>query len=126
MRAGTRLRLQAGQTTGSTIRAIHGWQLPVHVYSPGFVCDMDDIKNRQLKVVAETIATCREEHPDVIVVQDIRQQHPVEALTEASKGADLVVVGSHGTNALERALLGSVSRGVLHHAHCPVAVVPTG
>ncbi|MEV4061077.1 universal stress protein [Nonomuraea dietziae] len=109
---------------GSTVRAVHGWQLPVHVYSPGFVYDLDDIKNRQLKAVTEAITAVRKEHPDAIVVEDVRQQHPVEALTEASKQADLVVVGSHGANALERALLGSVSRGVLHHAHCPVAVVP--
>ncbi|WP_431895225.1 universal stress protein [Nonomuraea sp. bgisy101] len=110
---------------GSMLRALHAWQLPVHLYSPGFVYDMDDIRNRQLKVVAETIAACRKEYPDVKVVEDVRQAHPVEALTEASAVADLVVVGSHGRNALERSLLGSVSRGALHHARCPVAVVPT-
>ncbi|MER6949116.1 universal stress protein [Nonomuraea sp. NPDC000554] len=36
-----------------------------------------------------------------------------------------MVVGSHSRNALQRALLGSVSRGALHHAHCPVAVIRT-
>ncbi|PRX60426.1 universal stress protein family protein [Nonomuraea fuscirosea] len=44
-------------------------------------------------------------------------------LTEASRRADLVVVGSHGRGPLGSALLGSVSRGTLHHAACPVAVV---
>jgi nucleotide-binding universal stress UspA family protein len=36
----------------------------------------------------------------------------------------LVVIGSHGWGALKRAVFGSVSTAVLHHAKCPVLVVP--
>ena len=38
--------------------------------------------------------------------------------------ADLVVLGSHGYGALRRALLGSVSEHVLHHAHRPLLILP--
>ncbi len=48
---------------------------------------------------------------------------PLPALIEASTDARMVVVGSRGRGALGRALLGSVSAGLLHHAHCPVTVV---
>ena len=37
--------------------------------------------------------------------------------------ADLIVLGSHGYNAWERLLLGSVSNSVVHHAACSVLVV---
>jgi nucleotide-binding universal stress UspA family protein len=37
--------------------------------------------------------------------------------------ARVIVVGAHGWNALRRAVFGSVSEGVLHHATCPVLVV---
>lgn len=37
---------------------------------------------------------------------------------------DLIVVGSHGHGVLHRALLGSVSEGILERATCPVLVVP--
>jgi nucleotide-binding universal stress UspA family protein len=33
------------------------------------------------------------------------------------------VMGSRGLEGIRRALLGSVSESVLHHAHCPVMVV---
>lgn len=38
-------------------------------------------------------------------------------------GADLIVVGSHGYGFWSRALLGSVSNSVVHHAPCSVLVV---
>ena len=46
-------------------------------------------------------------------------------LEEASaRGADLIVMGTHGRSGLASALLGSTSRAVLHGAACPVVVVP--
>ncbi len=41
----------------------------------------------------------------------------------ADEGADLVVVGTRGLNFAERALLGSVSTKIVHHAPCDVLVV---
>jgi nucleotide-binding universal stress UspA family protein len=51
---------------------------------------------------------------------------PLSTLVNLSKQAQLVVVGCRGQNTLSRVLLGSVSNGLLHHAHCPVAVIHDG
>lgn len=47
-------------------------------------------------------------------------------LIDASKDSDMLVVGSRGGGGFARLLLGSVTSQVVHHAACPVVVVPTG
>jgi nucleotide-binding universal stress UspA family protein len=74
--------------------------------------------------LSEALAGWREKFPDVEVHAAVTREHPVEGLVAASNGQCLLVVGTHNRGALVGTLLGSVSQGVLHHASCPVAVVP--
>lgn len=50
----------------------------------------------------------------------------VPALVDLSQDADLVVVGCLGTGTLRGRHMGSVSSGLVYHAHCPVAVIHDG
>jgi len=62
-------------------------------------------------------------HPvDERVVRGEAGSSVVELADELS--VDLIVVASTGRGAISRALLGSVSDHVVHHASCPVLVVP--
>lgn len=73
--------------------------------------------------LSEALAGWREKYPDVAVHPKVIREHPSAGLVLASHAQHLLVVGKHGRH--PRALLGSVSQGVLHHATCPVAVIPT-
>jgi nucleotide-binding universal stress UspA family protein len=74
-------------------------------------------------VLSEALAGMCERYPDVEVEQRLIQGHAAGNLVDASRKAQLLVVGSRGRGGFKGLLLGSVSQAALHHAHCPVAVV---
>lgn len=47
----------------------------------------------------------------------------VPVLAKASEDAHILVVGSRGLGTVKSLVPGSVSSGLLHHAHCPVAII---
>ncbi|MCT7356676.1 universal stress protein [Streptomyces sp. 15-116A] len=75
------------------------------------------------RLLAEALAGHQERYPDVVVEHKVVQGGTREALIEASRSAQLVVVGARGRGGFAGLLLGSVSQALLHHADCPVAVV---
>lgn len=75
------------------------------------------------RLLAEAIAGHKERHPDVVVEHRVVHGGTREALIEASRSAQLLVVGARGRGGFTGLLLGSVSQALLHHSHCPIAVV---
>jgi nucleotide-binding universal stress UspA family protein len=58
-----------------------------------------------------------------IAAKTLKGDPKIAIIDEAERwGADLIVVGTHGYNALERLWLGSVSRAVASHAKCSVEI----
>ena len=77
-------------------------------------------------IIAEAIKVAEDSVPasgHVQINDELLFGPPVPTLIDLSKEAQMIVVGCRGQGALERALLGSVSTGLVHHAHCPVAVI---
>ncbi|GAU70792.1 putative Usp family protein [Streptomyces sp. NBRC 110611] len=86
-------------------------------YEPEMLMDSEE------HLLAEAVAGRRERYPNVLVEQKVVRAGAREALIEASRDAELLVVGARGHGGFVGLLLGSVSQALLHHAHCPVAVV---
>lgn len=111
------------ETTGETVVAIHGW----HVQAPSTDVWAGDPRSVDVgereRLLAESVAGIREDHPDVRLEREVVLVAPERCLVDASASASLVVVGSRGLGYFSGLLLGSVSQAVLHRATCPVAVV---
>jgi nucleotide-binding universal stress UspA family protein len=113
------------ELTGAALEVLMTWEWPVtfawsvvpNEYDPGGDCG---------KVLAETLAPIRAAHPDLPIRANVVEGHPAPILVKASRGADLLVVGSRGHGAFTGMLLGSVSEHCVSNAHCPVLVMRDG
>lgn len=73
------------------------------------------------KTVSQLPAESRPESVTVRAVSGIAANE----LVNASRDADLLVVGARGHGGFARLMMGSVSTQVSHHAACPVTIVPS-
>ena len=85
--------------------------------------EVDKIRNAAEETVAKTAAEIGQPQPPSVTVRAV-DGFPAHELIEASRHAELVVLGSRGAGGFARLMMGSVSSQVVHYAHCPVVVVP--
>jgi len=74
-------------------------------------------------IVDDAFGLVATRHPSLLARVEIADQPPASVLTNASRSADLLVVGARGRGGFKGLLLGSVSDKCIQYAHCPVAVV---
>jgi nucleotide-binding universal stress UspA family protein len=84
---------------------------------------LEDLRDEAAAQLREALV---ELAPDLPASGRVLVNSPVTALEQFSRGVDLLVCGSRGHGPVGSALLGGVSRRVVHHAACPVIVVPRG
>jgi nucleotide-binding universal stress UspA family protein len=75
--------------------------------------------------VAKSTSDSASPQPRSITVKAF-EGSPAQSLIDASRDADIVVVGARGIGGFASLMLGSVSTQVAHHAACPVVIVPAG
>ena len=76
-------------------------------------------------VLTASVDRARSADPELEIVGELVEGRAASSLLEAARDADLLVVGSRGRGGFAGLLLGSVSGQCVHHASCPVVVVPT-
>jgi len=112
---------------GATLHVLQAWSMTraprPATWKPGYVpafpdweaAVMEDLEDRCGNLLADTKGITFEVHAV--------HAPAAKALIEASRGADLVVVGSRGRGGFAGLVLGSVAEQVVRHALCPVCVV---
>jgi nucleotide-binding universal stress UspA family protein len=119
---------QAG-LTGAAVDAVISWHYPDLAASAGFgmavagIAPAYDFKEIAEKTVTQAITGTLNPASGVVVRGLVVEGNPVQALLDASAGADLLVVGSRGHGGFTEALLGSVSQHLVQHALCPVVII---
>ncbi|MEV3970371.1 universal stress protein [Streptomyces sp. NPDC050698] len=120
----------AAEARAARLHVVHAWALPAEsVSSRTLVVTEEDRagwEDQEVLRLSDLLRPWREKYPGVTAGSDSMLLHPAEALLNASRDAELLVVGRHTERQTADGRLGPVAHAVLHHARCPVAVVPHG
>jgi nucleotide-binding universal stress UspA family protein len=125
--------LQEAERRGARLQVLHSWThrhttpelpSPIPATSPGQT--RLALHGRAEEAVPRfAMAAICEQHPGVEVESLTVHSAPAHALIEATRGAAVVVIGSHRADGPHGARIGAVTHALLHRSHCPVLVVPT-
>ncbi|MEU8972031.1 universal stress protein [Streptomyces monashensis] len=115
--AAARFAAEEAQLRGVPLRVVRAWRRPVHTTG-----EPADVHEQQAAELLEEVL--RSAPAGVDVDRRTVEGYARDALIAVSREADLLVVGARRRPGHHGLQLGRVAHGVLHHAACPVAVVP--
>lgn len=106
--------------------AVHAWSVPVGNPGPpglsGYA--LRALDRAPAQVLTDALCDPTQRYQDVPVSSEVVESPARQALLEAASDADLLAVGARRRHGRVGMQWGLVNHAVLHHAPCPVAVVP--
>jgi nucleotide-binding universal stress UspA family protein len=125
-----RFALEEARLRESSIHVVHAWKHSTGglytYYTGGLGGQLGGPPRTRAEQEQEWLSRfvrCTAFAGDVPVVESVVEGDPAAVLLEASKEADLLVLGSRGWGGVTGLLLGSVSQPCAQHAGCPVVIV---
>ncbi len=124
-----RFAAEEARLRGAKLRAVLAWEYPLTLYEGAAWAMADAETMAEFERVARerldrTLTSEQAALEGVEVEREVVQGGPAPSLIDAAADADLLVVGTRGHGGFVGLLLGSVSQHCVHHAPCPVVVVP--
>lgn len=121
--AALRFALGEARLRDTGVRAVAAWHLPAAAYGGAFDPALVGTLGPQTREALER-ALDAVDATSVQVETVVREGAPARVLLDEADDADLLVLGSRGLGGFRGLLLGSVSQQCVHHAPCPVVIVP--
>lgn len=110
---------------GVGLTAIHAWRSPVfaaHGVAGGLSVAGEEPSNLEAaRILSEALAGWGERFPEVAVRRAVPEGSTIDALTQASISAQMVVVGARHAPALRSS---AIAHEIIRRATCPIVVVP--
>jgi nucleotide-binding universal stress UspA family protein len=117
--------MREAATRQAMVQAVMSWRWDTPEPLPGGASGAEQAEAILREQVAEHVAAVPA-HARLTVAQQVREGRAADVLVQASRDAQLLVVGSHGHNRTYRTVLGSVAQECVESATCPVVVIPQG
>ncbi len=116
--------LRRAEALGARLTMLHAWR-PQSQYDSAIggrvLADIWERESEQ--ALWELVAGLRADHPDVEIDLDLRYQRPSVALSDASRDADLLLLGRRAHLGPAGMAVGSHTRAMIHASACPVEVL---
>ncbi|MFF4585400.1 universal stress protein [Streptomyces sp. NPDC001388] len=116
-----RFAFDEARTRGCALHAVRAWRRPAREHA-GDAAGADEESASAL--LTESLHDAVRDHPGVELHRQVVEGTAHRVLLDASTAADLIVVGAERRHGLFGLQLGRAAHTLLHHAECPVAVVP--
>lgn len=129
--AALRFAVEEAKLRDARVEAVHAWSfVPMTTAADSGLVPMAWTESTEmLQATRDAAARVAEQQVESVlgaghdVEVSLVQGDASDALLDAARGADMLVVGNRGRGALKEALLGSTSGRVADHAPCPVVIV---
>jgi nucleotide-binding universal stress UspA family protein len=111
---------------GAMLEIVHAWTPTWYYTEVGAMIPHDDapVRERAQQILAAAVIEAKHVASELKVTGWLTDRMPIDALLEASVGADIVVVAEHHYNAFERWLEASTTESLVRRSSVPVMVVP--
>lgn len=121
-----RYAAREAQLRKAALRLLTIWSPLSHVGTAATMLDdIDEVARQRVHETGLLADAVREEFPELTVTTQVEGGRSIPGLlVEATHEADLLVLGAHRPPLGIGRALGHVTHAVLHHAHCPVEIVP--
>ena len=126
----TRFAFEDAERRDARVLALHAWRFPQLSYSlrvpptSELRHDPETLRKAADSIPRYAVADCRDDFPKVAVHTDHECRDTASVLVDASANADVIVLGVRRRPRGHGLPLGPATHAVLHHAPCPVVLVP--